>query len=230
MKETLLMALFFISFLKVDAQTDNMKSSIGVSIPLIWNNSEASYYLLGTPKYPSGKAISYGININYNQLFFKGIYGKIGAGHFKQKFAITRPFNYLNAIQFGWATESYSYDNVHVYGGIFCKMTISDKTNINGGVTYNQYYSFRQKYKNASPVPHQVNHKSISLGSSANLEIGAERKISKKVSVAANIVFPVYTHWNNDEIFIYYGYSDDTQQIARNKFSTGIIISCNYNF
>ena len=63
-----------------------------------------------------------------------------------------------------------------------------------------------------------------------NSEFGAERRISKKISAAANIVSAVYTHWNNDEIFTYYGYSEDTQQIAINKFSAGIVVSCNYNF
>ncbi|MBS1758203.1 MAG: hypothetical protein JSU03_13090 [Bacteroidetes bacterium] len=230
MKRLFLLNILLIPCLSAVSQSTNMKSSIGVSIPVIWNNSEATYYQLGNPKYPSGKAISYGLNIDYSHTLYKGIYGKIGVGYFKQMYAIKRPFNYSSPIQFGWSTESYSYDNVHVYGGAFYKMTISEKTNLNGGITYNQYYSFRQKYINASPVPNQINHKSISLGSSADLEIGAERIISKKVSVAANIVYPVYTHWNKDEIFIYYGYSDDTQQIARNKFSTGIVVSCNYNF
>ena len=100
----------------------------------------------------------------------------------------------------------------------------------NGSVIFNQYYSTRQKYINASPVPSQINHKSISLGKMVNLEFGVERRISKKISVLTNIIFPVYTDWNKDEMFYYLGYSSDEQQVAKNKFSAGVVVSCNYNF
>lgn len=61
-----------------------MNSSIGISIPVIWNNSEATYYQLGSPKYPRGKATSYGLNVDYSHPLYKGIYGKLGVGYFKQ--------------------------------------------------------------------------------------------------------------------------------------------------
>lgn len=212
------------------AQINDLNNSIGISIPVIWNNSEATYYRLGSPKYPSGNGLSYGLNVNYSFFFYKGIYAKIGAGYFRQTFGIIRPFFYASPIQFGWATNSYSYDNVQLFGGIGYKEAVSKVISINGAAIYSQYYSFRQKYINHSPVSYQMNHKSITIGRVISLDIGAERKISKCISVAVDLIIPVYNHWNNDEIFAYYGYSDDAQQIARNRFSLGAAFSCYYNF
>src|ERR1035437_5185050 len=104
--------------LKGYSQTEKNKiNNIGISIPIIWNNSEATYYRLGSPHYPNGNAISYGLNINYSRALYKSFYGKIGVGYFKQTFGIKRPFNYDSPIQFGWATRSYNYYNAHLYGG-----------------------------------------------------------------------------------------------------------------
>jgi hypothetical protein len=130
----------------------------------------------------------------------------------------------------GYSTDSYQYDNIQLLAGIGYKWHISKVIFFNGNATFNQYYSNRQKYINASPVPSQINHKSISLGKMINLEFGVERRISKKISVLTNIIFPVYTDWNKDEMFYYLGYSSDEQQIARNKFSAGIALSGSYNF
>lgn len=63
-----------------------------------------------------------------------------------------------------------------------------------------------------------------------SLDIGMENKLSKRISIEGDIIFPGSTHWNKDEVFIYSGYSKDEQQIARNKFSAGIVVLCNYNF
>ena len=174
--------------------------------------------------------MSYGLNIDYSQPLYKGFYGKLGVGYFRQTFGIIRPFFYASPIQFGWATNSYSHDNVQLFGGIGYKEAVSKVISINGAAICSQYYSFRQKYINHSPVSNQVNHKSITIGRVISLDIGAERKISKCISVAVDLIIPVYNHWNNDEIFAYNGYSDDAQQIARNRFSLGAAFSCYYNF
>jgi len=70
-----LLLVFLLSLsLKDYAQAENNKiRTIGISIPIIWNNSEATFYRLGSPIDPSGKAISYGININYSGTIFKNI-------------------------------------------------------------------------------------------------------------------------------------------------------------
>lgn len=228
--KTFLVSIIFLLSKSSRSQITDTKSAIGISIPVILNNSEATYYQLGSPKYPQGKAISYGINVNYSFFFYKGIYAKIGAGYFRQTFGISRPFYYASRIQFGWETDSYTYNNVQVYGGIGYKKAISKTILLNGSISYNQYYSFRQKYINASPVPSQVNHKFITIGRMIGLGIGVEKKVSNKISTAMRIIFPFSIRWNNDEIFAYYGYSDNTQQIARNRLSLGAAFSCYYNF
>jgi len=230
MTKLFLLTILLISYLSAVSQSGKMKSSVGISIPVIWNNSEATYYQLGSPKYPSGKATSYGLNIDYSHPLYKGIYGKLGVGYFKQNFGIIRPFRYDSPVDLLYSTDSYHYDNVQLFGGIGYKWNVSKLILLNGNLTYNQYYSYRQKYINHSPVPSQVNHKSISLGRMINLSLGGEKEISKKISIGVSSIFPVFTHWNDDEIFINNYYSSDEQQIARNKFSAGIVVSCNYNF
>src|ERR1035437_2842478 len=212
--------------LKGYSQTEKNKiNNIGISIPIIWNNSEATYYRLGSPHYPNGNAISYGLNINYSRALYKSFYGKIGVGYFKQTFGIKRPFNYDSPIQFGWATRSYNYYNAHLYGGLGYKLSVSKAVFINGDVTYKQYYSFRQKYINMSPVSSQMNYKYITIGKMINFNIGIERKITNNISFGIDKLLPISTHWNNDEIFGNNYYSSDEQQIARNKFSAGIVVS-----
>ena len=232
MTKSFLSVLLLISYLSAVSQSAKMKSSIGISIPVIWNNSEATYYQLGSPKYPSGKATSYGLNINYSTSFYKCFYGKIGGGYFKQIFKIVRPFNYYpNLGQLLYSTELYSYNNVQLLAGIGYTKRMTRNASLNGCISYSYFYSFSQKYTiNKENKVGQINKKSFSLGGSINLDFGLTEDISKKISLGANFLIPIYTHWNKDEIFINNYYSSDEQQIARNKFSAGIVVSCNYNF
>lgn len=224
-----LLILPFTNYAQVKDSSYNR--SIGISIPVIWNNSEATFYRLGSPMYPSGKATSYGININYSRTIFKNAYVIVGAGYFKQKFGIIRPFTYNSPVQFGWVTDSYNYDNIHLCGGLGYNLEISKVFSIKGSIIYNQFYSFRQKYINHSPANGpQVNRKNLSIGRAMSINIGFERRISKKISCSINALVPFLIHWNNDEIFSSLGYSNDEQQIARTKSSFGTMISCNYHF
>ena len=102
---------------------------------------------------------------------------------------------------------------------------------LNGNVTYNEYHSFRQKYFiNKENDIGQINKKLFSLGEQVNFDFGITENITKNISLSTNFIVPIYTHWNNDKIFINNYYSSEEQQIARNKFSAGIVVSCNYNF
>ncbi len=69
----------------------------------------------------------------------------------------------------------------------------------------------------------------MALGEILNLDFGIARNISKKISLGADFIIPIYVHWNNDKIFINSYYSNDEQQIARNKFSAGFAFSCYYH-
>jgi len=206
-------------------------NSIGISIPVIWNNSEATYYSLGNRKTPTGSAISYGLNINYSKLFYKGLFGKIGLGYFKQSFRIIRPFAYRSPIELLYSTETYHYNNIQLFAGVGYRKKINNEYRISGNVSYYYFNSNQQKYiVNKKYNTWQVNKKSFSIGQMINLNLGIERTISNKFSVGLDVILPLYTKWNNDEIFFKYDYSNDTQQIARNKFSIGTAISCYYHF
>ena len=218
--------------LKGYSQTEKNKiNNIGISIPIIWNNSEATYYRLGSPKYPNGNAVSYGLNINYSYPLYKGFYGKIGVGYFKQCFKIIRPFNYYdNPGQLLYSTESYNYNNTQLFAGLGYAKKINKNISLNGCINFNYLFSFNQKYiANRSYKVWQVNKKSLPLAEMVNFDFGIEKSISKKISMGANFIVPIYTHWNKDEIFINRYYSSDEQQIARNKFSAGIVVSCYYH-
>ncbi len=205
--------------------------TIGVSIPVIWNNSEATFYRLGSRYTPSGKAVSYGVNINHTRTLYKNLYGVVGVGYFKQVFGIIRPFDYDSPNNFGYSTETYNYDNIQFYGGLGYKLRVAKLYHLNVNFLYNQFYSFRQKYINRSPNPKpQINNKFISLGSLINISTGIERNITKKIDVGLQAFLPIATHWKNDEIFYNLGWSTDEQQIGRTKFSLGISFLCNYHF
>ncbi|MBN9352353.1 MAG: hypothetical protein J0H55_16865 [Chitinophagaceae bacterium] len=232
MIKSFLVTVLLISYLSAVSQSAKMKSSIGISIPVIWNNSEATYYQLGSPKYPGGKATSYGLNIDYSHSLYNGIYGKLGIGYFKQSFRIVRPFNYYdNPGQLLYSTQSYNYNNVQLLAGIGYIKKLYKNIFLNGYINYNYFNSFNQKYiiSNENNVS-QKNGKSFSLGEMINLGFGINRNISRKISLGVDFLIPIYTHWNKDETFYNNHYSSDEQQIARNKFSAGIVVSCNYNF
>lgn len=231
MIKSFLLILMLISYLSAISQSAKMKSKIGVSIPVIWNNSEATFYGLGRPYYPAGNAISYGLTISYCQPIYKGFYGKIGGGYFNQHFKIIRPFRYNNPIQLLYSTQSYNYNSLQLLHGLGYQKLFTEKNSIKCELVYTYYFSFRQKYVVQVPKGDlQINKNSISLGEMVGFGFGMERIISNKISLGGSFIIPIYTHWNKDEIFINNGYSQDEQQIARNKFSAGVVISCNYNF
>lgn len=227
-KEIVTFFLFFITT-TVYSQIKNEKfRTIGISIPMILNSSEAKFFRLGSLIYTSGKALSYGININHSRALSKNFYVIVGVGYFKQRFYLTRPFNYFSPIQFGWPTKSYEYDNVHLYAGLGYKVPVSKKIFFTGNITYNSYHSFRQKYYNKSPVDAQINHKYMTIGRTLNLDAGVCKSITQLISIRLGVILPVYTHWNDDEIFKqdYAG----ANKIGSNKFTVGANIAINYHF
>lgn len=232
-----LLIIFFVSLTMTgysQGQKEKLRA-IGISIPIIWNNSEATYYQLGNPKYPSGKAISYGININHSRTIYKNLFGIIGIGYFKQAFGIPRPFEFDDPTNLPFYTKSYKYDNIQFLAGLGYLKYLKNDFFIKGTLTYNQFYSYKQKYtpqylSNSSFQSSQVNHKSMSIGRMVNFNIGMERGITKKISIGLDCLLPISNAWHNDDIFVKYYYSENSQQIGRNKFSIGTNISCIYHF
>jgi hypothetical protein len=120
---------------------------------------------------------------------------------------------------------------LQLLGGIGYQKLFTGKNSIKCELIYNYYSSFRQKYVVQVPKGDlQINKNSMSLGEMVDFYLALERNISNKISLGAGFIIPIYTHWNKDEIFYNLQYSSDEQQVARNKFSIGTIISCNYYF
>lgn len=232
MPKHILFVIFIVLAVKGYSQNkvDNKVNVIGVSVPVIWNNSEAEYYRLGSRKESTGKGISYGININYSKSIYKSVYVVFGVGYFKQTFGISRPFDYDTQLAFGFSTKSYHYNSIELFGGVGYDFFITKNVWAHALVGYSQYYSYRQKYVNNSTVSDQINYDRITVGKMINFNPGVEKKINKKNSLSLNIIIPFGIHWYNDKIFNNLGYSNDEQKIARNKFSVGTSISYNYIF
>ncbi len=232
-KATLFALAFLINQNAISQKSFSNRSRIGISIPVIWNSSEATYYALGSPKHPKGKAISYGLNINYCFPLYKDFYGKLGVGYYKQKFGISRPFNYTppDGTKPVVYTTHYDYDNFQFLIGIGYRKEFVKDWFFNGEILYNIFNSYRQKYfQNYFPNNTEINKKSLSIGNAINFEGGIEKNVSNKISLGANLIIPVYTHWNSDKIFTNSYYSTDELVIARNKYSIGVSVSFYYHF
>lgn len=208
------------------------KGSVGISIPVIWNNSEAIYYQLGSPKNQVGSAISYGLNVHYSRSLYKRIYGKIGVGYFRQKFDIFRPLNYIqpDGTKPLVHSKGYLYNNLDLLFGLGYLKTIDKNWTIKSSITYDWLNSFSQKYYEMEFQKWISNKKNINLGQMVSVEIGIERHIANKIFIGMDLLLPIITKWNDDKIFVNNFYSNNEKQIARNKFSIGTSVSCYYHF
>jgi len=238
MKIKFLTLLIILPFQFCFSQTDKRQNnSVGVSIPMIWNNSNGVYYSLGNRIEPIGKSVSYGINLNYTRMIHKGWFTSLGAGYFKQSFNIIRPFNFSGdtLTNLLYSTKNYSYHCLALNAGIGYRYIVNNKFTFNGVASYTLFNSFKQKYTPTgySGFEHekvQINRKSLQIGYMANLSLGGEFRLTNKISVGMDIVVPVKTKWQTDKIFIESPFGNDSQKIAENRFSIGMMLSCKYDF
>ncbi len=233
MKKTLLQLFILALTHTVVAQENKANNQISISTPLIWNHSNGVYYTLGNRREPDGKAISYGINSRYSRIISHGIFATAGVGYFRQNFNIQRPFDYVtpDGSEPLIRTESYSYSNFNMLAGVGYQKKLSKEVIVKGEVIFNQYYAFREKYRQSySPGVNEIYKKSFFTGQSVFLALGMSKFISHRFSVGAEWLQPVHTRWKDDDIFFEYDYSTDSQIIAKNKFSTGISLSFYYHF
>ncbi len=206
-------------------------NSLGISIPVIYNKSSATFYRLGSENNTIGEAVSSGININYRSTISKKIYTNIGVGFLKQKFAIKRPFKFDSPFNFGFSSESYSYNNISFFGGFGYNFKLNKKYYLKTLIEYNLLYSFQQKYiVNKQNSQLQINNYNKTIGNKFNLNIGVEKSVYKKITIGAFLILPLKTNWYKDEIFYNLGYSEIENRIAKNIFSIGTMFTCNYNF
>jgi hypothetical protein len=230
--------LFILSFNFCFSQSkEGNKNILGVSVPLILNNSNGVYYSLGNRNAPIGKALSYGINFNYTRTIYKGWFASIGAGYFKQSFSINRPFNFSGdtLTNLLYSTKRYNYHCLALNAGLGYSYTLNSNLKLNGMASFNLFNSFKQKYTPSgySGFEHdksQINKKNLQVGFIVNISPGVEYSVSNRVSIGADIIIPVITKWENDKIFIESPFGNDSQKIAENRFSIGTMLSCKYHF
>lgn len=238
MKINILTLIFILSFNFCFSQIKNGKKNIiGVSIPLLLNNSNGVYYSLGNRREPTGKAISYGINFNYTRKIYKSWFTSMGVGYFRQSFNIIRPFDFSGdtVTNLLYSTKKYNYYCLALNAGLGYSYRLNSKYKLNGMASFNLLNSFKQTYDPNGqgpliPKPNQTNKKSLQIGYMMTISSGIEYLISKKVSIGADVVVPVITKWKNDKIFIESLFGNDSQKIAENRFSIGTTLSCKYHF
>lgn len=231
----LFLLLFNMSGQITFSQSQNEKGRIGISIPVVYNYSTGVYYQTGNRKTPGGSAFSYGLNLNYIHPVDKSIFIKAGIGFFKQNFGIERPFYFEDPTALPFFTKKYSYANIYWHTGIGVKRKFGYKTRTEVIVSYMSLHSIKQYYTPTylsfySPRNRLTAARSFRLGYNINIEFGATRDVSEKISLGSHLFFPFMDHWNMDPIFVNTYYSPDQQKIAKNIFSAGLSFSAYYHF
>lgn len=235
-----LVAGFFftlLSLMSFSQKKNHMKDAIGISIPLIQNNSNGIFYSLGNKREPEGKAISYGISLNYSRQVYKGIFATAGVGYFKQSFNIIRPFEFDGdtVTNLLYATKKYSYHCIALNAGLGYRYAFNSRWAVNGLASFYLLRSFKQsytptRYSGYNHKTTQTNTRSLQVGNMVSLSAGADYRLTSRISVGLNILFPIVVRWKKDEIFTYSYFGDDAQTIAQTKFSIGTMVSCKYHF
>ena len=211
------------------------KNSFVFSIPLIFNKTQVVYYQLGTMKISQGDGLGFGINMIYNRILYKNIYGSFGLGYFNQRFLISRPFKFNDPTKLLFFTENYSYDNISICAGIGYRFQLKKGLNSKFEIFYNQLYSYRQEYipetlSMYSFQQSQINNKQMIIGNFFDLRIGIEKLLNKNFAIGIAGTTPLHTTWEDDQVFINFENSKNEQKIAFNKFTIGTIISVKHFF
>ncbi|MBS1682576.1 MAG: autotransporter outer membrane beta-barrel domain-containing protein [Bacteroidetes bacterium] len=212
------------------------QSSLSISTPMIWSTAKvkdnwtpttAPYY----KEYLTGTALGSGINLKYfikPKFILKGkakhFNINVGLGYFKQKFDISRPFDYASFVQIIYRTSGYSYQCWNWSVGLKYSYPINAKYELTADLSYQQFRSFQQDYAPTSGDPIQTNRFSIDFAKIVTLTLGVERKLGKYFSVSFNLLLPAIS-WRNDRIF-----RDDPSTYYHPSFSFGNSFSLIYRF
>lgn len=211
------------------------QKSFSVFVPTIWNDvkvkdnwtpSTAPNY----KEYLEGSAFGYGINLNYS--FQPGFIIKdkhfslnVGVGYFKQKFNVTRPFDYSSPFEPIYRTDYYSYDCWQASIGLTYTYTFNKKYFLLASLSYVTLQSFKQEYTPLNGFSTQENSNQIDFGKILPLSVGLNRYLGNQFSLGLNIVAPFYTRWRNDRIF-----RDDSSTFSKPDFSLGASVNMTYHF
>lgn len=226
----LLTALLLIQ--QVFAQKTKRLNQVGISVPVIWNNTRIFNVYSGTgAEYISGSAISYGVNFNYSRSLYKNFFLTGGVGYHIQNFGVRRPFDFdgdtITKLQYN--TKRYAYSNLYWFLGAGYFRQLNNNYNLIGSITYNRFYSFRQEFipTGFSGFQHketQVEKRYFFFGASVNLNAGLERHFTSRLSLRTDLALPVYTKRRKHKVF-----RENENEFNHSRYNVGINISLLYH-
>jgi len=180
-----------------------------------------------------GTALRYGADLKYSfrpafLIRDPRVRLTVGAGYFKQRFDLERPFNYASPLEPIFYTDQYSYHCWQWEVGLAYNYPLSKSYSLSGNLSYGGQESFRQEYTPTSNHGYgnltQTEYEKLDFGNMAKLEVGISRNLGSRLSLGVHAVVPLYTRWRNDEIF-----GDDPSEFSRPKFSIGSALSITYH-
>jgi hypothetical protein len=180
-----------------------------------------------------GRATGLDMSINYSfalPVLIKNshILFHVGAGYFKERFIINRPFNYYSFVDIIFYTKSYSYDNLQAKFGVSYNYTLNKKYFLAAKVMYQVLNSFRQQYTpRSNPInyyPTEVHKQHMDFGNMVMGAFGINRYIGKQFSIGVDAVVPIFVRWRNDKIF-----GDDPTKYYRPRSTAGSTVTVRYH-
>ena len=203
---------------------------VRISAPVTWNISKAAYDYRDLPRFPYGQAFSYGANVTYLQTLFNSVYAIAGAGYMKQSFGIRRPVDVRSPYDIIYFTRNYHYHCRHIILGLGYKVPLSSNTSFLSEIAYNWFRSYQQDYYtylNRS----QTNYNVFKLGPYVTISVGAEHRFMRRLHYGASVQLIVDPRWNQrDDMFFFYRYRPDSQNVATTIRSFGLNTSLKYDF
>lgn len=210
---------------------NNSHNSFDFSINMQYLNSYGVYYTLGNRMSSEGKNMNLGYNIGYSRSIKENIYFKAQIGFRNQKFSISRPFKFNTQNSILYSTESYSYSIFKNLIGLGYSNKLKNQFSYSFLGYYSFDYSFKQKYiVNTANNLSQTESNFMPVCNSVGIQSSLLVSLNSKIAFGLIVDCPFFVKWKNDDIFIKYDYSDDSQVIAKNKFNISFGLSTLYNF
>jgi hypothetical protein len=241
MKRNFILIICF-SLLCIVSPNSYGQNSLTINTPIIFSSIEVPNNwspptTINRENQFDGKAVGYGINLNYSfhPTFItknKHISINVGLGYFQQRFDIKRPFDYNSFVYIIYYTDFYIYHCLNLSVGLTYYLPLSKNYFLTGSLYYNKLNSFRQDYTPTYSSNNrgfdgftQTNNNQIDFSDMLNLAIGINKKFGNRFSVGLSVLAPVFVRWRNDKIF-----KDDPATYYSPKFSLGFSGSAMYFF
>ena len=195
-----------------------------VKIPLQFESQKAEL-LWGPNTHVKGKAINFGVHFLYENDLKNGFRVTAGAGYFRERFNLTRPYNHqlLNrgdSIPLLTLAYNYNYSLLQVPASLLLQTSKSAKTNFFIGIEHIFNFSFLRTYNGGKPpVPytnttlHRFNFFGNTLSCFAEL-----RTAYASSTFAVQALARVYNRYRRDRIL----FEDEDEYNRRNFDAYGI--------